>query len=88
MTVTFCFFIFVTWLSVFRIEEEKKTKIAEGTCSDRLVNLNLILCLQIFLTHTPLSIPTAVTMCLFVIQMSNVGAIQMYFSYPVLSQYI
>lgn len=88
MNATFCFFIFVTWLSVFRIYEEKKTKIAEDTCSDRLVNLNLILYLQIFLTHTPPSIPTAVTMHLFVIQKSNMGPIQTYFSYPVLRYYI
>lgn len=62
MNVTFCFF--VTWLSVFRILEEKKTKIADNTCSDRLENLNLVLYIQIFLTHIPLSIPTAVTMYL------------------------
>lgn len=44
--------------------------------SDRLLNLNLTLYLQVFLTHDPSSISTSVTIQLFVIRMPS--AIQMY----------
>jgi len=82
------------WLSVsllhgcLCLELEKNTKTAADTCSDRLVNLNFIPYRQIFLTHFPLSFPAAVTMYLFVIQMSQVGASQTCCSHPALSQYI